>query len=261
MSKKKQERREQITSLVLERGAISVEALSELLDVSTQTISRDIDKLCDGELLTRRHGRIELSVQQLNTPFDQRVETNLASKRQIGEAAAALIPDGSTVFISIGSTPLSVAHALRRRKGLTIITNNLSAALSLSSEITNRIILPGGELRLPDRDILGEDVLDFFSRYRAEFGIFGVAGVSEDGSLLDFHISEVRVRELIRKNSRLSMLVLDQTKFGRLAPAAGENIKDLDKIVLDRMPGYNFEPVLESIEDRLVLLNGDQHAA
>ena len=69
MSKKKQERREQITSLVLERGAISVEALSELLDVSTQTIRRDIDKLCDGELLMRRHGRIELSVQQLNTPF------------------------------------------------------------------------------------------------------------------------------------------------------------------------------------------------
>ena len=60
MSKKKQERREQITSLVLERGAISVEALSELLDVSTQTIRRDIDKLCDGELLMRRHGRIEL---------------------------------------------------------------------------------------------------------------------------------------------------------------------------------------------------------
>ena len=88
-----------------------------------------------------------------------------------------------------------------------------------------------------------------------------MAGVSEDGSLLDFHISEVRVRELIRKNSRMSMLVLDQTKFGRLAPAAGENIKDLDKIVLDRMPGYNFKPVLESIEDRLVLLNGDQHAA
>ena len=43
MSKKKQERREQITSLVLERGAISVEALSDLLNVSTQTIRRDID--------------------------------------------------------------------------------------------------------------------------------------------------------------------------------------------------------------------------
>ena len=253
MSKKKQERREQITSLVLERGAISVEALSDLLNVSTQTIRRDIDKLCDGELLTRRHGRIELSVQQLNTPFDQRVETNLASKRQIGEAAAALIPDGSTVFISIGSTPLSVAHALRRRKGLTIITNNLSAALSLSSEITNRIILPGGELRLPDRDILGEDVLDFFSRYRAEFGIFGVAGVSNDGSLLEFHASEVRVRERIRENSQVSILVMDCTKFGRIAPAYGENIRDVDHVILDQRPNKEFNHLLDSIGESLLL--------
>ena len=109
----------------------------------------------------------------MNTPFDQRVGTNLVGKRAIGEVAATLIPDGSTIFISIGSTPLSVARALRRHKGLTVITNNLSAAMALSDELSNRIILPGGEVRLPDRDILGDEVLDFFGRYRAEFGIFG----------------------------------------------------------------------------------------
>ena len=84
-----------------------------------------------------------------------------------------------------------------------------------------------------------------------------MAGVSEDGSLLDFHISEVRVRELIRKTQNVDACARPD-KIWTLAPAAGENIKDLDKIVLDRMPGYNFKPVLESIEDRLVLLNGDQ---
>ena len=178
-----------------------------------------MDKLCEGGLLKRRHGRVELSPRQSNTPFDQRLSTNLAEKRNIGEAAAELIPDGATVFISIGSTPLSVARALRRRKGLTVITNNLSAALALSDEMTNRIILPGGELRLPDRDILGEDVLAFFSRYRAEFCIFGVAGIAEDGSLLEFHAAEVRAREQIMANSQRSILVIDHSKFGRLALA------------------------------------------
>ena len=32
--------------------------------------------------------------------------------------------------------------------------------------------MPGGALRLPDRDILGEEVQAFFDRYRAEFGLF-----------------------------------------------------------------------------------------
>ena len=235
MSAKKKKRHKLIEDIVLERGALSVGALAEVLDVSTQTIRRDVDKLCEGGLLKRRHGRVGLSPRQSNTPFDQRLSTNLAEKRNIGEAAAELIPDGATVFISIGSTPLSVARALRRRKGLTVITNNLSAALALSDEMTNRIILPGGELRLPDRDILGEDVLAFFSRYRAEFCIFGVAGIAEDGSLLEFHAAEVRAREQIMANSQRSILVIDHSKFGRLAPAAGENIADVDTVILDRL--------------------------
>jgi DeoR family glycerol-3-phosphate regulon repressor len=242
MSAKKKKRHKLIEDIVLERGALSVGALAEVLDVSTQTIRRDVDKLCEGGLLKRRHGRVE-----------QRLSTNLAEKRNIGEAAAELIPDGATVFISIGSTPLSVARALRRRKGLTVITNNLSAALALSDEMTNRIILPGGELRLPDRDILGEDVLAFFSRYRAEFCIFGVAGIAEDGSLLEFHAAEVRAREQIMANSQRSILVIDHSKFGRLAPAAGENIADVDTVILDRLPNGNYATLLESLQDNLIL--------
>jgi DeoR family glycerol-3-phosphate regulon repressor len=258
MTTKKQNRRIQITKIVLERGAVSVGALAEMLDVSTQTIRRDIDGLCEGDTLRRRHGRVELAKQHLNTPFDQRAGTNLVAKRDIGEAAASLIPDGATVFISIGSTPLSVARALRRRKGLTVITNNLSAAMELSNEVSNRIILPGGEVRLPDRDILGDGVLDFFDRYRAEYGIFGVAGVAEDGSLLDFHSAEVRARERIRENSQVSMLVLDHTKFGRMAPAVGENTGDVDHVILDRRPDVKFNPLIDDLGDRLILTESDK---
>ena len=73
MSAKKKKRHKLIEDIVLERGALSVGALAEVLDVSTQTIRRDVDKLCEGGLLKRRHGRVELSPRQSNTPFDQRL--------------------------------------------------------------------------------------------------------------------------------------------------------------------------------------------
>ena len=260
MSAKKKKRHKLIEDIVLEHGALSVGALAEIMDVSTQTIRRDVDELCEGGLLKRRYGHVELSALQSNTPFDQRLSTNLAEKRNIGEAAAKLIPDGATIFISIGSTPLSVARALRNRKSLTVITNNLSAAMALSDEMTNRIILPGGELRLPDRDILGEEVLAFFSRYRAEFCIFGVAGIAEDGSLLDFHGGEVRAREQIMANSKCSILVIDYSKFGRLAPAAGENIADVDTVILDRLPDGNYAALVESLCDNVILTDGGSPA-
>lgn len=257
MSSKKARRRDAITALVLEQGAVTVGSLADQLDVSMQTIRRDMDALCEGDMLHRVHGRIELSQEFLNTPFDQRAGTNLLGKRAIGEAAAGLIPDGATLFISIGSTPLSVARALRRRKGLTVITNNLSAAMALSEEVSNRIMLPGGELRLPDRDILGNDVLDFFGRFRAEFAIFGTAGIAQDGGLLEFHTTEVRARQKICENAQTSLLVVDGSKFGRSAPALGSNIADMDTVIVDRRPDAAFAPLMDSIKNRLLVAEGD----
>lgn len=253
MSYSKSKRREKLLALVNERGAISVGALAELLDVSMQTIRRDVDELCDGESLRRLHGRVELGEKALNIPFDQRTGTNLAAKESIGAAAAKLIPDGATIFISIGSTPAAVARALRARKGLTVITNNLTAAMALSDELSNRIIIPGGELRLPDRDLLGDEVVSFFARYRAEFGIFGTAGVASDGRLLEFHSAEVRASERIRLNSKTSILVIDRSKFGRAAPALGPKITDIDRVVVDEMPAEDFAEVIDSLGEKIVL--------
>lgn len=242
---------------MLERGTLAVGVLAEMLDVSTQTIRRDIDMLCKGNTLRRRHGRVELADARVNTAFDERAGTNLEGKRAIGAAAARLIPEGATIFVSIGSTSLSVAQALRRHRGLTVITNNLSAAMALSEEVSNRIILPGGELRLPDRDILGDEVLDLFGRYRAEFGIFGTAGVAKDGGLLEFHMAEVQASEMLRANVRESVLVVDSSKFGRMAPALGANIDEIDRVIVDRDPGEDFAPLLDRIGHRLLLAEGE----
>jgi DeoR family glycerol-3-phosphate regulon repressor len=251
MASKKLRRRDLIQQVAQERGGVSVGALADMLGVSTQTIRRDLDILCDGENLRRVHGRIELAEDRLNTPFDQRAGTNLVGKRAIAEVVASKIPDGSTLFLSIGSTALSVARALHRRKQLTVITNNLSAAMALSEEVSNRIILPGGELRLPDRDFVGEKVIDFFGRYKAEFAVFGSAGVDEDGRLLEFHQSEVRAAEQLRRNAQTSMLVIDRSKFGRLAPAIGGNLTEIDQIYCDRPPAAPYPAILEELGCRI----------
>ena len=92
MSSKKRTRRKAISALVLEQGAVTVGSLADKFDVSMQTIRRDVDALCEDEMLHRVHGRIELSREFLNTPFDQRAGTNSAGKRAIAEAAATSDP-------------------------------------------------------------------------------------------------------------------------------------------------------------------------
>ena len=69
--------------------------------------------------------------------------------------------------------------------------------------------------------------------------------------------AEVKASERIRQNARTSILVIDHSKFGRLAHALGPNIADIDRVVLDRRPGAEFDQLIGRIADRLVLAEGD----
>ena len=250
-------RRSQILDAARRHRRVSVETLATDLGVSAHTIRRDINALCEEAKLRRLHGGAEYIEPDRNIPYGMRAVLNAEAKRAIGTCVSGIVPDGATLFISIGTTPAIVAAALADKRDLTVVTNNLNAANALAEGPGNRIILPGGELRLPDRDFLGEEAVKIFDDYRADFGIYGVGGIDSDGTLLDFHDPEMRARERIRKNARQSILVADHTKFGRHAAAVGGRLESTDIIVLDRMPPPPFAKLLADMPGRLVLATPD----
>lgn len=250
-------RRAHILELAMRDGRVSVEALSEELNVSPHTIRRDINQLCQEAKLRRLHGGAEFIGDRINLPYGQRAVLNYEAKSSMAQAAAAQIPDGATIFISIGTTLAIVAEALLHRDGLTIITNNMHAALALSSNASNRIILPGGELRLPDLDFIDAEASRLFSRYRADVAMYGVGGIDLDGRLLDFSQDEVRAREEMRRNARRSVLIADRSKFGRYAAAVGGWLSDADTIVIDEPPAVEYRALLTCLSGSVVFSRGD----
>jgi len=247
------DRRAHILELARRDGRVTVEALSEELRVSPHTIRRDINQLCEESRLRRLHGGAEFIGDRINMPYGQRAVLNYKAKRSMAGVVAALVPDGATVFISIGTTLTLVAEALAGHDGLTVITNNMHAALALSSQPGNRLILPGGELRLPDLDFIDTEASLLFAKYRADFAIYGVGGIDPDGSLLDFQENEVRAREQMRRNARRSVLIADRSKFGRRAAAVGGSLSDADLVVIDEMPEAAYHPMLAGLPGSLVI--------
>ncbi|HAX4654867.1 TPA: DeoR/GlpR family transcriptional regulator [Escherichia coli] len=157
---------------------------------------------------------------------------------------AAQIPNGSTLFIDIGTTPEAVAHALLNHSNLRIVTNNLNVANTLMVKEDFRIILAGGELRSRDGGIIGEATLDFISQFRLDFGILGISGIDSDGSLLEFDYHEVRTKRAIIENSRHVMLVVDHSKFGRNAMVNMGSISMVDAVYTDAPPPVSVMQVL-----------------
>jgi DeoR family glycerol-3-phosphate regulon repressor len=241
------DRRALILAAAERNGRVSVEALAAEFGVSPHTIRRDINALCDAAKLRRLHGGAAFVDGGANIPYDARAGLNLEAKRLIARCVADLIPDGATLFLSVGTTPALIAAALSRREALTVVTNNLNAAMALAENPANRILLPGGEMRLPDRDLLGEGAIALFDAYRADFGIYGAAGIDRDGALLDFSADEVRAREAIRANSRCAVFVADCSKFGRTAPAVGGALRDAQVVAIDRRPEDGYASLLQGL--------------
>ncbi|MGS2982305.1 DeoR/GlpR family transcriptional regulator, partial [Escherichia coli] len=99
----------------------------------------------------------------VNTPWHDRKATQTEETERIARNVAEQIPNGSTLFIDIGTTPEAVAHALLNHSNLRIVTNNRNVANTLMVKEDFRIILAGGELRSRDGGIIGEATLDLIS--------------------------------------------------------------------------------------------------
>ena len=233
---KQTQRHDAIIELVKLQGYVSTEELVEHFSVSPQTIRRDLNDLAEQKKILRHHGGAALPSSSVNASWNDRKATLALEKERIAQKVASQIPNGSALFIDIGTTPEAVAHALLNHSDLRIVTNNLNVANTLMVKEDFRIILAGGELRSRDGGIIGEATLDFISQFRLDFGILGISGIDSDGSLLEFDYHEVRTKRAIIDNSRHVILVVDHSKFGRNAMVNMGSISLVDAVFTDVLP-------------------------
>ncbi|MCK3657990.1 transcriptional regulator [Pasteurellaceae bacterium Pebbles2] len=225
-------RHQKILELVKQQGYASTEELVAFLDVSPQTIRRDLNALAEQDLIRRHHGGAASPSSFENSDYADRKEFLSQEKNKIAQAAAKLIPDGSSLFIDIGTTPEAVAKALLEHKNLRIVTNNLNAAHILMKNDTFQITMAGGSLR-QDGGIIGEATIAFISQFRLDYGILGISSIDMDGSLLDYDFHEVQVKRAIIESSRNTLLVSDHSKFSRRAMVKLGHLSDVDYFITD----------------------------
>ena len=252
------ERQAHIAEMVRQMDFVRVEDLAHHFQVTTQTIRRDLNLLCERGLARRVHG----GVQRINSPgnvaYAWRQVLNNEAKQMISREVASQVPDAVSLAFSIGTTPEIVSSALLKHRHLKIFTNNLNIAFLACSNPTFEVTVAGGRLPNEDRDVMGNGMETLFSAYKVDIGIYGVAGVDEDGSLLDFYEEEVRARQIIRANSRSPFLVLDHTKFGRAAHVRGGRIDEATKVFCDRRPPPGILDLLNQSGTQVVICNGDR---
>ncbi|MGH6881290.1 DeoR/GlpR family DNA-binding transcription regulator [Hypericibacter sp.] len=227
------ERQMEILNLARAQRRVSVDELAGKFSVTSQTIRRELNDLCQRQMLQRVHGGAVMLSGIENVAYDSRRVLAPEAKRRIGVKTASLIPSNCALFINIGTTTEQVAHALTSHVGLVAITNNINVANILRPAHGIEVIVAGGVVRRSDGGIVGEATVDFINQFKVDYAVIGASAIDQDGTILDYDYREVWVSQAIMRNARQVILVADAMKFRRSAPMRIGHFSQINVFVTD----------------------------
>ncbi len=231
-------RQADILEIAKQEGRVTVDGLAERFQVTVQTIRRDLAELSEAGKLDRVHGGAVLRSGVSNIGYEDRRGLNYEAKARMAERCAADIPEGSSVFMNIGTSTEAVARQLLNHKNLMIVTNNMNVANILAENPDCQIVVAGGMLRRSDSGLVGNLAVSSIRQFKFDHAIIGCSALDIDGDLMDFDLQEVLVSQTIIGQARKIGLVADASKFQRTAPARIASLADVDMVYTDQpLPG------------------------
>jgi len=203
-------RHEQILHILEARGFVTVRYLTEALQYSSATINRDLNALQNVGLVKRSYGGVEAAKRAHLPAFIQRQFYMKKEKRCIAKAAAALVKEGETLFLSGGTTVQHMAPFLVQKKPARVITNNMHLAIDLA-EGAFEVICLGGTVTEKPYVLAGETTIEQALYYQPDKMFFSVEAVTHEG-LIGGHNALLRI---MQKSSTEVWLLTDRTKLCR----------------------------------------------
>jgi DeoR family glycerol-3-phosphate regulon repressor len=250
-------RQTQILDLLRVQETVEVDDLAARFGLTTQTIRQDLRDLDERGLLTRTHGGARRLASVAGRDYSDRRGFRGQEKRAIGEMAASLIPNDCSLILNIGTTTEQVARALVGHSDLMVISNNINIITLLSGSANKDLVLVGGKVRQSDGAVVGEDAVEFISRYKVDYAVIGASSLDADGAVLDYDAREVSVARAILKNARTRILVADASKFAVNAPVRICDVADVDYVVTDAAPPQAFAAAANAGETKIMVADSE----
>src|SRR5262245_8705351 len=239
------ERQEQLLRFVEQRQRATVIEISERFSISLATVRRDLEAMAGRGQIERFHGGAK-AVRKAppELPVLQRAGDQSEEKWRIGRAAAELVQEGETVFLSSGTTTLEVARHLRNRQHLTVITNALPVINELIGLPTITVVGLGGLLRHSEMSMIGHLTEQALAEVHAHKIILGIRALDIERGLTNDYLPETMTDRAILAGGGEVIIVADHTKFRRVSTAFVAPITAMQTLVTDAKAPSDFVAAL-----------------
>lgn len=240
------ERKNKILNLLRNKKTVTTNFLCDTLFVSQSTVRRDLIEMEKDNLIIRFHGGAMLPPKSTNEQsYTHRGSQYQSEKIVIANMASTFIQDGTSLFLDSSTTINAIIPFLKGFKDLTIITNGLQNALSLSKYKNLDTVLIGGSIYPGSSSTVGINAYTELSNYIVDFSIMSCKGL--DGyAVYEANESQAIIKQKMIKNSQIKLLLCDSSKFNKNFFYKLTDIDTFDYIITDSLPNKKIQQVIEN---------------
>ena len=257
-----QERQQQITAIVEERGRAHVVDLAARFGVSAVTIRKDLEILESERRLVRTHGgAIAPERIRPELAFAIRERLQKGEKSMIGAFAAGLVKDGEGIALDASTTALYVARALAARddlQELTVVTNGIRIAAELAGHAGSAVLMPGGRVRYEALSLIGPLGGSMFRKVNIQTALVGAAGFTIESGLSDAIEEEAQIKRSMVGAAREVVAIVDHTKWGWAAAATFCRIDRITTVITDTAAPAEMVRALRGLGIEVHLIGDEQ---
>ncbi|MCG8353902.1 MAG: DeoR/GlpR family DNA-binding transcription regulator [Chloroflexales bacterium] len=249
------DRRAQIAELVRQRGAMRVEDLADMFQVSLVTIRSDLAQLEKEGMLTRdRGGAVPTVHGSALIAFDTRTGLHLEEKRRIGQAAARLVVPGDTILMDAGTTVVEMTRHLHQVAPLNVVTNALNVAVEMGALPAVQVLLLGGMINYATYSTLGPLVEQSLNDLVVRKLFLAAESVDASIGVMDTTMEIAQVKRVMVQAARRVILLADSSKWQRTGFIKVTPLNTIDTIITDKGLSHADRAAIERLGVELILV-------
>ena len=241
------QRRDLLLARLAADGKLLAKELAAELDVSEDSIRRDLRDLAAAGLCQRVYGGA-LPVSPAVGDYASRKSIAVAGKERVAAAAAELVRPGSTVIIDGGTTALAVTAALPLDLQATVVTHSPTVASALLDHRGIDVFLLGGRLFRHSAVTCGAAAAEAAQAITADVFLLGVTGVHPEAGLTTGDADEAAMKRTLARRAADTYVLASAEKLGAASRFTVLPLGDVAGIITDAAED---EPIVQKLARRV----------
>ncbi len=233
----KKERQAYIIHQVNLHNKVLSASLSSDINVSEDTIRRDLQELSNtGKLIKVHGGALSRSFDKVTQPTTKVYAQH--SKRIVAAKAIRLIKDGMFVLTGGGTTIIELARMLPPSLSATFISGSIPAIVEYMNHPSIDVIVIGDKLSRNSKITLGADALARIKTLKPDLCFLGINAIDLSHGITDSDWDVVQLKQTMIASSQKTVCLTISEKINTLQPIHICDINKIDVLITELPPEH-----------------------